>query len=464
VLAFGSEADRQRFLALARARGVDVLDEIPSLLAIRIKAGSAGQLADLLKDSPVPVKQGANYIVRSPEVPGRALSPPDTPYAAFGDRTLDWLGVPDDNLGWGRGVTVAVLDTGVQPHLALLEKNITRLDLVNESGPASPNDHAWHGTSVASLIAGNSPDLRGVAPGVNILSIKVMNSAGIGDAFTVARGIVEAVDRGAQVINICLGTYGSSIAMEEAVKYAVLKGVAIVAATGNDGVEGVQYPARYDGVLAVSGVDATERHLYFANRGEQVDLAAPGIGLSAAWGENRAAAFSGTSAAVPLVSGALAWLLAAKPGMTVEEAGRLLAEFADDTMAADRNDELGQGILDIRRLRERDQKGIFDMAVLPLYVQGVNGQSMMTVVCGAQNRGTEVCPLVLMDVRIAGRSEVARFYNVKVGQVVNHECRIDRSSIGSQTSINVKVSLDGQADTHPEDNVRRANLELSALN
>ena len=104
----------------------------------------------------------------------------------------------------------------------------------------------------------------------------------------------------------------------------------IVAAAGNDAVEGVTYPAKYEGVIGVSSVDATGKHLYFSNRGEEVDLAAPGIGVTAAWTGNSFIDFSGTSASAPFVSGTLAMLLSENPALRPTEAVEIISSYAND--------------------------------------------------------------------------------------------------------------------------------------
>ena len=93
--------------------------------------------------------------------------------------------------------------------------------------------------------------------------------------------------------------------------------VVIVAAVGNDAVNAVAYPAAYPGVLSVGAVDANGQHLYFSNRGPAVDLVAPGYGVEAAWLDDQTVLFSGTSAATPIVSGALAALLSTDRALPV---------------------------------------------------------------------------------------------------------------------------------------------------
>ena len=132
---------------------------------------------------------------------------------------ITWLGVSDERQDWGRGVKVAVLDSGVdRTHSNLAGVAMEEIDLVG-SGDSSKG----HGTAVASIIAGNEGGQLGLAPAVSLLSIRVLNSAGEGDSFTVAEGIVQAVDRGAKVINLSLGGTGESKVLKNAVDYAQSK-------------------------------------------------------------------------------------------------------------------------------------------------------------------------------------------------------------------------------------------------
>ncbi|MDC0504110.1 S8 family serine peptidase, partial [Verrucomicrobiales bacterium] len=95
-----------------------------------------------------------------------------------------------------------------------------------------------------------------MAPASDILSIRVLDAEGLGNSYTVASGIVTAVDSGASVINLSVGGYSDSTVLREAVAYAIDSGVAVVAAAGNDGSNAPSYPAAYEGVVGVSAVDA----------------------------------------------------------------------------------------------------------------------------------------------------------------------------------------------------------------
>jgi hypothetical protein len=186
-------------------------------------------------------------------------------------------------------------------HLTFAEGQITHLDLLNDA----QSFHS-HGTSVASLIAGQNPQAPGVAPGAQILDIRVANAEGFSVGSSLAQGIITATDRGAQVINISLGGYGDSTILGQAVAYAFQRGVVIVAAAGNDAYGQLAIPAAYEGVISVGSVDANNRQAYFSNSGAGLDLAAPGVGVVSAWGTDRIALVSGTSQSSALVAGAVA--------------------------------------------------------------------------------------------------------------------------------------------------------------
>ena len=139
-----------------------------------------------------------NYRVQSPELPRAEFLEGEK---EFGANAYDWLGTPRDRQDWGRGVKVAIIDSGIDlKNLNLEGVAIEEVDLI-AGGKASRG----HGTAIASIISGNNDRLTGLAPAASLLSIRVLDGEGKGDSFTVAKGIIEAVNRGAQVINLSLG-------------------------------------------------------------------------------------------------------------------------------------------------------------------------------------------------------------------------------------------------------------------
>ncbi len=463
VLSFYNEQDRKAFIEAAKANGVEILGTMPFANSVKIRVKDQEQLARTLAGSPVPVGRESNYYIQAPDpVSNRTRQAPVSDYAGFGARALKWLGVDVDNAAWGAGVTVAVLDTEVIAHPALDESRITRVTYgeQNENTNAS-GEYAGHGTAITSLIAGNGNGVQGMAPSARILNIQVMSDDGRGDSFTLARGIVEAVDRGANIINLCVSTDSDSTILKQAVDYALSKGVAVIAAAGNDAVEGVSYPARYEGVTAVSAVDAAERHLYFANRGEEVDIAAPGIGINAAWSEGKIVGFSGTSAAVPFISGAAASLMSQNPGMTPEEAVQILSNYADDAGAPGRDEETGDGIIDIRRVLDRDKQGIYDIAACNPYVKDPeNKEDAFTVIVYGQNRGTERLDMVDLKVKTGDDTRVLTFYNVAVNETVSHQFQVTVARVQQFGPVQVSCSVEapGVTDAYPDNNISKAVL------
>ena len=252
------------------------------------------------------------------------------------------------------------------------------------------------------MIIGNGSLTPGVAPGASIVSVRIANDLGQSDSFLLAQGIVAAVDAGARLINISLGSPGDSALVRNAIEYARSAGSMIVAAAGNNGVQKVSYPAANDGVIAVGAVDAMGNHLDFSNTGRQIALSAPGFEVNAAWSGNQAASVSGTSFSSPIVVGAIAAVMS-QPGsknLTNSQALALINSYLNDAGAEGGDESLGAGMPDLGRVMNRDTRGIYDAAlasqrVLPPSPGNPYGQLEVLV----QNRGTET--LINTSVRIS---------------------------------------------------------------
>ncbi len=208
----------------------------------------------------------------------------------------------------GAGVVVAILDTGVYTsHEQFAGRlQLPSLDVVDddtdpsEVGPGL----AWgHGTHVTGIIAA-------MAMNATLLPVRVLDANGRGNTFLLAYAIEWAVAHGADVINMSLGTEFDSQVLRDMVARAVDDGVVLVAAAGNTGAQIIQYPAGYDGVIAVTAVDASNVKASFANYGAGwVDLAAPGVGIMSTIIKEQGAGYatwSGTSMSTAFVSGAAA--------------------------------------------------------------------------------------------------------------------------------------------------------------
>lgn len=257
----------------------------------------------------------------------------------------------------GRGVTVAVIDTGV----ACFDKGpFTKgTDLAGTRCVAGHNfvaknadayDDHGHGTHVAGTIAqttNNGLGVAGLAYCANLMPIKVLSKTGSGTNTDVAEGIRWAADHGAQVINMSLGGPYPSKVIENAVKHARAKGVIVVAAAGNSG-KSVGYPAAFPSVIAVSATDKNDNIAWFSSRGPQVAIGAPGVGVVQQTVCNNGrdkcevfGVFNGTSMASPHVAGAAAMLVA--QGVTDVDA----VKSALQSTATEKSDKnlFGAGIL-----------------------------------------------------------------------------------------------------------------------
>ncbi len=247
----------------------------------------------------------------------------------------------------GAGVVVAVVDTGVDPsHPELCGRVLPGRDLVDDD--EDPRDENGHGTSVAGVIAAagdNGLGIAGLAWRAEILPVRVLDSRGQGYYSDVIAGIRYAVDRGARVINLSLGGGSYSRALQEAVDYARGKGSVLVAAAGNEGLDRLYYPAGCQGVISVGAADRDDRPASFSNRGEGLDLLAPGVSVYTTAAGGGYAYLSGTSLAAPQVSGCLALLLARFPHLKPEEAEERLLAAAEDLDRPGCDSATGRGML-----------------------------------------------------------------------------------------------------------------------
>lgn len=218
----------------------------------------------------------------------------------------------------GEGITVAVLDTGVDSgHPDLAGSLVPGFDAIRSQPTINGSDAHGHGTHVAGLIAGHGK-VTGIAPAAKIMPIKVMDRNGFGTTYNIVSGIIWAVNHGADVLNMSIGSPTPDPAERSAVKWARGRGVLVIAAAGNDGTSAPVYPAAYgasasdanatDPVIGVGAVDSAGLRGWFSQENLSVDVAAPGVKLLSTFpaGKGGYAWESGTSMASPYVAGVAA--------------------------------------------------------------------------------------------------------------------------------------------------------------
>ena len=381
LLSFKTEEAYRDFLARAAAAGLKVLDHMDDFRTVRVGYDEIGALErDLLANAADYDEVGANYSAYHPSTPVKEERAAQQE-VGFGDNVLAFLGVNGGNSQWGRGVTIAVLDSGVAGDATFGTAGRVRyLDI--GQGLLGTGEGDGHGTAVAALAAGQSPDAMGVAPGADILSIKVTGADGISDLFTLAKGIRTAADSGAQIINISLGAYDTSPILTQAITYALARGSLIVAPSGNDQAAQMTWPAADSRVISVGAVDAVEQQASFSNSGEGLKMTAPGYGINTAWLNGERVVFDGTSGSSPIVAGAVAAMMSENPGLTANQAWEVIQQYSSDGGAPGADNAYGSGILNLGWAMNRNDPVRVDTAVSSHYFNNQTGQMEFVI----QNR------------------------------------------------------------------------------
>lgn len=227
----------------------------------------------------------------------------------------------------GAGVTVAVIDTGVDAaHPDLAGAVVPGPDLVD--GDGDPSDSSGHGTHVAGIVgarADNGIGIEGVAPDARILAIRVLDANGTGAAATVAAGVDAAVRAGAQVINLSVASRANALSLvipvtelDAALQRAVDAGAVVVAAAGNDALPICEQPSIRGRILCVGAVDRRLSKASYSDFGLGLGIVAPGGSATgepdedvlSTWNDGGYASLAGTSQATPHVAGVAALLVA----------------------------------------------------------------------------------------------------------------------------------------------------------
>lgn len=252
-------------------------------------------------------------------------------------------------LASGKGITVAVVDTGVDAsHEDLTGQVLPGYDVLEPGGDGhkDPNGHGTHVAGIIAAKAGNSLGVAGLAPEAKILPVRALDETGYGDDAGIAEGVLWAADHGASVINLSLGSDTKDPVLAAAVADVIQRKIVVVAASGNGGLEGnaPSYPAALPGVVAVSASSFGDQLAMFSTTGSYVSLSAPGVSILSTWPGNNYVYESGTSMATPYVSAAFALLESA--GKSPSSALSLLESSATDLGQESKDASFGYGLVD----------------------------------------------------------------------------------------------------------------------
>ena len=371
---------------------------------LRSRAELDKTLADLRSDPSV--------ISVEPESQVKSLSSPPYFTSQWGLTTVDSASVSGSTQG--SGILVAVIDSGVDannPDLSgrvidgvdyrdgfsylnyetyLIDNCVSYTDADYSGTGRTKPEHAdfgkydpnGHGTHVAGIIASNGIGVKSVAPQARIMPVRVLSDKGTGDMSDVACGVIYAANNGAHVINMSLGSDEDSPALRAAVAYAITKDVVVVAASGNDGTSGVPlYPASLPDVIGVGAIsnNAGQTIASFSNRGDLVDVVAPGVGIwstcSAAYftwtdakdgpqqspcknfdGDSMYESLSGTSMATPFVAGLAALILSIDQNLRFSDVASIITSSAIDKGSAGYDQIYGFGLINAPAAIQKSQE------------------------------------------------------------------------------------------------------------
>ncbi|MCX9013172.1 MAG: S8 family peptidase, partial [Candidatus Methanoperedens sp.] len=244
-------------------------------------------------------------------------------------------------------VVIAILDSGVDyNHEDLAGRVYQGYDFVNnDSDPMDDriNSHGTHVAGIAGAIMNNSKGIAGVAQS-NIFAVKVLNNNGDGTTGNLASGIRYAANNSAKIISMSIWAYINDPDVEAASNYAYYtKGSLLVAGSGNSGIEQILYPAALDTVIAVGATDSNDQRASFSNYGSRLELVAPGVDINSTIRNNQYANESGTSMAVPHVSGVAALIWSQYPTFSNEKVREVLRNTAVDLGSSGKDIEYGYG-------------------------------------------------------------------------------------------------------------------------
>lgn len=353
----------------------------PNIVTVKANGGVSAQSDQMtmqqLKSNPNVLAVEPNYIVTLND-PKISTTTPDAPRfeAAPNDALFDkqWHHATIGSVpAWAKqqgkkSILVAIVDTGMDcghPDLVGSVDTSKTFSAYSDDGCSDKQGHGTHVGGTVAATANNQIGVAGVAPGVTLMSAKVLSDSGSGSYASVAAGIVAAADAGAQVISMSLGGPSNSAVITEAIKHAISKGALPVAAMGNDGNSSISYPAGIPGVFSVGATDINNKIARFSQFGSHIAISAPGVNIMATFPRNASGmpgtnygAISGTSMATPIVSGVAALVMSQNPGINAEQVKAILKASAVDQGDPGFDKYFGAGIVNAEAALNASPAGV----------------------------------------------------------------------------------------------------------
>lgn len=358
LVAYSGEAGKQAISQLAHA-DVTVLDQL-QMAAVDLTAAQKNQMAHqqgITSIEPNEVYSSAAQAF-APSVKAVTVKPNEQ--ASWGYGMID-AQIPFNAGYTGKGVKVAVLDTGISTHPEL--KIAGGVSVVGYT--SSYADDNGHGTFMAGIIGAqdNGKGLIGEAPDAQIYGVKILDSKGNGSTEDLAKGINWAIQNNMDIVNMSIAFPHNSPAVEKMIDTADAKGILLIAAAGNKGTADaaantIEYPAKAaNQVIAVTAVDDTLQRASFSATGPEADVAAPGVSIVSTASNGKYELRNGTSVAAPFVTGMAAVLKEAYPNLTNVQLRAAIEKSSIDLGAPGKDNLYGYGMISFNHL--------FDQSIIP---------------------------------------------------------------------------------------------------
>jgi len=342
IIGFNSKIDVK---TIDNFKGHDIIQKIENLniAVVETIAGGEFSLINDIIDSPEIRYAEPNYIVYSYHIP----NDPDWE-KQYGPQRIYCPEAWDIHQG-SNSVKIAIVDTGIDYNHEDLDNYVSGgYDHVNgDNDPYDDNSHGTHCAGIAAAEMDNNIGIAGVAQ-VSVMAEKVLGGGGSGSSSNVAAGINHAVNQGADVISMSLGSSSPSQVIKDACDAAYASGVLLVAASGNDYSSEVGYPAAFDSVIAVGATDTEDERCGFSNYGDELELMAPGYRIYSTIPNDKYERYTGTSMATPHVAGVAALAMSRYPSKDNEWIRQKLRDTAKDLNTPGWDEKTGYGLVDAR--------------------------------------------------------------------------------------------------------------------